>query len=77
MCTNRKKCVILVSEGKGVIRLAQQSLNLTVEKDKLRRELYTLLSQGRNKDGESNHSLFEQEVLSCGDIFCERGGLYY
>lgn len=57
--------------------MAQQSLNFSLEKEKLRHELYTLLSQGINKNGESNHTPLEHEALYYGDTLCERGGLYY
>lgn len=57
--------------------LAQRGLNLTLEKEELRCELYSLLSQGVKQDGESNNNLMECDVLSYGGTVCERTGLYY
>ncbi|MBQ1393386.1 MAG: hypothetical protein IIY81_07615 [Lachnospiraceae bacterium] len=45
------------------------------EKDKLRQELFILLSEGIDKDGKSNP--MGMEVLYCNNPACERTGLYY
>ena len=57
--------------------LAQRGLNLTLEKEELRCELYSLLSQTVKQDGESNRNLMAYDVLSYGGTVCERDGLYY
>lgn len=57
--------------------MTQKGRSSKLEKDELRHELYVLLSEGNNKDGESKCSLIGSEVLYYGDTTCERAGLYY
>lgn len=57
--------------------MAQQGLKPILEKDKLRHELYALLSEGLSENGESNHNLSGYDILSYGEQVCERTGLYY
>ena len=57
--------------------MAQQGLVQNMEQDKLRRELFKLLSQGVNKEGDGECNLIQHEMVSFGDATCERVGLYY
>ncbi|MCI8408223.1 MAG: hypothetical protein HFJ09_02985 [Lachnospiraceae bacterium] len=62
--------------------MAQYRLNSTNKDKQLRHELYTLLQEGLNKNGDSNYSHVNQgnqELSLCGnDInLNERVGLYY
>ena len=57
--------------------MAQQTLDFCPEKEKLRHELYDLLHEGLNKEGDSNYNLVTQDVIFYGGSMCERAGLYY
>ena len=57
--------------------MSQKGRTSTREKDNLRVELYKLLSEGVNKDGEGNSNLIGRDVMYYGDAICEREGLYY
>ncbi len=57
--------------------MTQHKTKSTLEKERLQRELYLLLSEGLSKDGEDDRSLYGSEVLYYGDVICERTGLYY
>lgn len=57
--------------------MTQKGRTSKLEKDELRQQLYVLLSEGNNKDGEGKYSPIGSEVLYYGDTACERAGLYY
>jgi len=57
--------------------MTQKGRTSKLEKDELRQQLYVLLSEGNNKDGEGKCSPIGSEVLYYGDTACERAGLYY
>lgn len=57
--------------------MSQEVGTLAGEQDNLRVELYKLLSEGINKDGEGNSNLIGREIFHFSDISCERTGLYY
>lgn len=57
--------------------MTQKGRTSKLEKDELRQQLYVLLSEGNNKDGEGKCNPIGSEVLYYGDTACERAGLYY
>ena len=57
--------------------MTQKRRTSALEKEQVRRELYVLLSEGLNIDGDDDSSLFGSEVLYYGEAVCERAGLYY
>ena len=57
--------------------MAQQILDPCSEKEQLRHELYDLLHEGLNKEGDSNYNLVMQDAVVYGGSMCERTGLYY
>ncbi|MBQ3600837.1 MAG: hypothetical protein II992_06495 [Lachnospiraceae bacterium] len=57
--------------------MTQQILDSCSEKEQLRHELYDLLHEGLNKEGDSNYNLVMQDAIVYCDSMCERTGLYY
>ena len=57
--------------------MTQQILDSCSEKERLRHELYDLLHEGLNKEGDSNYNLVMQDAIVYCDSMCERTGLYY
>ena len=57
--------------------MTQKRRTSALEKEQVRRELYVLLSEGLNKAGDDDSSLFGSEGLYYGEAVCERAGLYY
>lgn len=58
--------------------MTQHRSDSVMKKDKqLRHELYALLQEGLNKNGDSNHSHLNQELVIDTNDLIERVGLYY
>lgn len=57
--------------------MIQHGLDSAKKNKQLRHELYTLLQEGQNKNGDSNRSHLNQTLWVCTDNLSERVGLYY
>ena len=58
-------------------RMVQKGMQTCKEKDKLRHELFILLSEGIDKEGEGKNNLNGSDVLYFNNTAGERTGLYY